>query len=124
LTRIYDVHVVVSVAFYGVSFALTLYFQEGRGLSPLQTGLTQFPTSIGLLAGSQLAGRVTYWRIGPRRHISASLAGMAVFMALLALLGAQTSLWWPGRCISVSQNCTRSGRCSRMQICPSCGWQS
>ena len=87
--------VTVSVAFFGVLFTVTLYYQEGRGMSALAAGLSQFPTAIGVLAGSQLASRVIYWRVGPRRHLTVALLGVALFAALLALPGAHTSLWWP-----------------------------
>jgi MFS family permease len=44
--------------------------------------------------GSQLATRVIYPRLGPRRHVTGGLAGVAVSIGLLSLLGAGTSLWW------------------------------
>src|SRR6201996_7833238 len=86
--------VMVSIAFFGVLFAVTLYFQDGRGLSALNAGLSQFPTAIGMMVGSQLSSRVVYWRLGPRRHMTIGLCGVTVFIALLALMGADTSLWW------------------------------
>jgi EmrB/QacA subfamily drug resistance transporter len=86
--------VMVSIAFLGVLFAVTLYFQDGRGLDALNAGLSQFPSAIGVIVGSQLASRVVYWRLGPRRHLTLGLIGVAVFIAMLALLGAHTSLWW------------------------------
>jgi MFS family permease len=46
------------------------------------------------MAGAQLASRVLYPRLGPRRHITLGLAGTSASIALLALLGPQTSLWW------------------------------
>jgi EmrB/QacA subfamily drug resistance transporter len=86
--------VMVSIAFFGVLFAVTLYFQDGRGLSALGAGLSQFPSAVGVIVGSQLSSRVIYWRLGPRRHLTLGLCGVAVFIAMLALLGAHTSLWW------------------------------
>jgi EmrB/QacA subfamily drug resistance transporter len=86
--------VMVSIAFFGVLFAVTLYFQDGRGLSALSAGLSQFPSAVGVIVGSQLSSRVIYWRLGPRRHLTAGLCGVALFIAMLALLGAHTSLWW------------------------------
>ena len=84
----------VSIAFFGVLFAVTLYFQDGRGLNALSAGLSQFPSAIGVIVGSQFSSRVIYWRLGPRRHLTIGLCGVALFIALLALLGASTSLWW------------------------------
>jgi EmrB/QacA subfamily drug resistance transporter len=86
--------VTVSIAFFGTVFAVTLYFQDGRGLSALTAGLSQFPTAIGVMVGSQFASRIIYWRLGPRRHLSFGLLGVATFIAMLALMGAHTNLWW------------------------------
>jgi EmrB/QacA subfamily drug resistance transporter len=83
-----------SVAFIGTLFVITLYYQDGRGLSALQSGLSTFPEAIGVMVGAQLASRVLYPRLGPRRHIAAGLTGVAVSIALLSLLGAGSSLWW------------------------------
>jgi len=46
------------------------------------------------MGGAQLASRVLYPRLGPRRHITIGLVGTAVSIGLLALLGPGTSLWW------------------------------
>jgi EmrB/QacA subfamily drug resistance transporter len=39
--------VMVSIAFFGTLFAITLYFQDGRGLSALNAGLSSFPPRLG-----------------------------------------------------------------------------
>jgi EmrB/QacA subfamily drug resistance transporter len=83
-----------SVAFLGTLFVISLYYQDGRGLSALQSGLSTFPEAIGVMLGAQLASRVLYPRLGPRRHIATGLTGVAVSIGLLSLLGAQSSLWW------------------------------
>ena len=88
------VMVVASLAFLGTLYAISLYYQDGRGLSALGSGLSTFPEAFGVMAGAQLASRVLYPRLGPRRHITLGLAGTAASIALLALLGPQTSLWW------------------------------
>jgi EmrB/QacA subfamily drug resistance transporter len=97
--------VMVSIAFLGVLFAVTLYFQDGRGLSALNAGLSQFPSAIGVMVGSQFASRVIYWRLGPRRHLTLGLVGVGVFIAMLALMGAHTSLWW-ARLILFAMGCS------------------
>jgi EmrB/QacA subfamily drug resistance transporter len=83
-----------SVAFLGTLYAISLYYQDGRGLSALGSGLSTFPEAIGVMMGAQLASRVLYPRLGPRRHIAIGLAGTAASIALLALLTAHSSLWW------------------------------
>jgi len=88
------VMVLASLAFLGTLYAISLYYQDGRGLSALGSGLSTFPEAFGVMAGAQLASRVLYPRLGPRRHITLGLTGTAVSIGLLALLGPQTSLWW------------------------------
>ena len=88
------VMVLASVAFLGTLYAISLYYQDGRGLSALGSGLSTFPEALGVMGGAQLASRVLYPRLGPRRHITIGLAGTTASIGLLALLGPQTSLWW------------------------------
>ena len=83
-----------SIAFLGTLFVISLYYQDGRGLSALGSGLSTFPEAIGVMLGAQLSSRVLYPRLGPRRHITIGLVGTSVSIGLLALLTAQSSLWW------------------------------
>jgi MFS family permease len=83
-----------SVAFLAVLYVLALYLQDGHGLSALQAGLTILPEPIGVMLGSQLASRLLYVRLGPRRQLTIGLLGSSAAMALLAVPDAQTSLWW------------------------------
>jgi MFS family permease len=89
------VMVFASVAFLGALYAVSLYFQDGRGLTALGAGLSIFPEAFGVMAGAQLASRVLYPRLGPRKHVMVGLLGTAVSIGLLAALGPTTSLWWP-----------------------------
>jgi EmrB/QacA subfamily drug resistance transporter len=86
--------ILVSIAFLGTLYVVSLYYQDGRGLSALGSGLSTFPEAIGVMIGAQLASRVLYPLLGPRRHITLGLVGAAASMGLLALLGAHSSLWW------------------------------
>jgi len=86
--------VLASVAFLGTLYAISLYYQNGRGLSALGSGLSTFPEAFGVMGGAQLASRVLYPWLGPRRHISIGLTGTAISIGLLALMGPHTSLWW------------------------------
>jgi MFS family permease len=88
------VMVLASVAFLGSLYAISLYYQDGRGLTALQSGLSTFPEAFGVMAGAQLASRWLYPRLGPRRHVSIGIIGTATSIGLLALLGPTTSLWW------------------------------
>jgi EmrB/QacA subfamily drug resistance transporter len=82
------------VGFIGTLFVTSLYLQDGRGLDALVAGLSIFPEAFGVMVGAQLASRILYPSLGPRRHIAFGLAGASVSMALLAVLGDHTSLWW------------------------------
>jgi EmrB/QacA subfamily drug resistance transporter len=88
------VMVLASIAFLGTLYAISLYYQDGRGLDALGSGLSTFPEAFGVMGGAQLASRWLYPRLGPRRHISLGLIGTSASIALLALMGPQTSLWW------------------------------
>jgi EmrB/QacA subfamily drug resistance transporter len=83
-----------SIAFLGTLYAISLYFQDGRGLSALNAGLSTAPEAFGVMAGAQLATRWFYPIFGPRRHITGGLIAVAVSIGLLSLLGPGTSLWW------------------------------
>ena len=84
----------VSVSFFGTLFGISLYYQDGRGLSALQSGLSTFPEAVGVMIGAQLASRYLYPTLGPRRHITLGLVTVAIVTALISLLGASASLWW------------------------------
>jgi EmrB/QacA subfamily drug resistance transporter len=83
-----------SAAFIGTLYAVSLFFQDGRGLSALVAGLSTFPEAFGVMGGAQLASRWLYPVLGPRRNIALGLVGVTVAIALMTLVGAQTSLWW------------------------------
>lgn len=87
------VTVCFTAGFMGTLYAISLYFQDGRGLTPLAAGLAVFPEAIGVMLGSQLASRFVFPRLGARRTISLGLTGAAFWMAMLATLGHDTSLW-------------------------------
>jgi EmrB/QacA subfamily drug resistance transporter len=65
----------------GQVLLVTLYLQEGRGLSPLLTGLCFVPQAAGAFALAGPAGRLVP-ALGPRRALAAGLS-----LALLALAG-------------------------------------
>ena len=88
------VMVFASIAFLGALYAVSLYFQDGRGLTALGAGASIFPEAFGVMAGAQLASRVLYPRLGPRRHVIVGLLGTTASIGLLAALGPDTSLWW------------------------------
>jgi EmrB/QacA subfamily drug resistance transporter len=64
----------------------TLYLQEGRGLSPVLTGLCFIPQAAGAFALAGPAGRLVP-ALGPRRALAIALS-----IALLALAGAAAAV--------------------------------
>jgi EmrB/QacA subfamily drug resistance transporter len=88
------VMVLASASFIGTLYVVSLFFQDGRGLSALGSGLSTFPEALGVMAGAQLASRVLYPVVGPRRTITLGLLGVTASIGLMSLIGAQTSLWW------------------------------
>jgi hypothetical protein len=82
-----------SVTFLGALYTVSLYFQDGRGLSALNSGLSTFPEALGVMTGAQLGSRLLYRRLGPRRHLMVGIAATSLFIALLGLLGTDANLW-------------------------------
>ncbi|MFJ4790012.1 DHA2 family efflux MFS transporter permease subunit [Streptomyces sp. NPDC088794] len=83
-----------SVTFLGALFTVTLYLQDERGMTPVQAGLTTFPEALGVVTGSQLASRLLYRKLRPRRHLIIGAGGTSLVIAAMALLlSPDTSLW-------------------------------
>lgn len=95
LFRASNVLVVITMTgFFGVLYMVPLYYQDARGLSALDSGLSTFPEAIGVLIAAQIVSRHLYPRVGPRRLMAAGLAGIAVVTtAMAAASGSSTSLW-------------------------------
>jgi EmrB/QacA subfamily drug resistance transporter len=72
----------LSAALGGFLFMNTLYLQDVRGLSPLQTGLYMLPTAIMLIVFAPLSGRLV-GRVGARPSMVAG--GLAVLASGLML---------------------------------------
>ncbi|GAA2268362.1 MFS transporter [Nonomuraea roseoviolacea subsp. roseoviolacea] len=86
------VGVLLNLGFYGLLFAVPLYFQRGWGLSASMTGLAMAPMAAMPMLSSSLSGRVAA-RTGPRAPMAAGLViGGAGLLAWLAA-GRGTSYW-------------------------------
>jgi MFS family permease len=79
-------------AFLGSLFLVALFYQDGFGVSALQSGLSTFPEAVGIMAGAQIAGRI-YPAVGPRRLMIAGLLGVATTLCLVATVPFTASLW-------------------------------
>jgi EmrB/QacA subfamily drug resistance transporter len=82
-----------AAAFLGMLYLIPLYFQDARGLSALQSGLSTFPEAFGVMLGAQLASRFIYPRLGPRRHITGGLIGLTATLLVLTQITLTTNLW-------------------------------
>ncbi|MCO5971351.1 MDR family MFS transporter [Actinoallomurus soli] len=82
-----------SVAYLGALFLAALFFQDALGLSAVKSGLTVFPSAIGVMAGGQIVTRALYWRLGPRRIVAAGLLIIVAALVAMAQVDARTSLW-------------------------------
>ncbi|MGA8016529.1 MAG: MFS transporter [Candidatus Dormiibacterota bacterium] len=70
----------------GAVLLVTLYLQEGRGLSPLLTGLCFIPQAVGAFSLAGPASKLVP-ALGPRRALAAGMS-----LGLLALLGSALSV--------------------------------
>ena len=87
-----SVVVIGTTAFLGSLFLVALFYQDGFGVSPLQSGLSTFPEALGVMGGAQVASRL-YPHIGPRRIMAAGLAGVIVTLVLIAQVPLTANLW-------------------------------
>ncbi len=85
---------VATIAFLGVLFLVALFFQDGLGMSALNSGLSTFPEALGVMLGAQLVTRVFYPNLGPRRVMFGGLLILAAALALMAMISSTGQLWW------------------------------
>jgi len=82
----------LNIAFYGLIFVLSLFFQRDQGRSALATGLAFAPMTGVVMATNVAAGRLA--RVaGPRRGILAGAVLAAAACALLLGVGRSTPYW-------------------------------
>ena len=82
----------VNGAFFGTGFIMPQFLQAERGLSPLTSGLTTFPTALGIMLVAPLIGRL-YPLIGPRRLVMAGALLAACTAFSLRFVSLDTNLW-------------------------------
>ena len=89
--------IVISLAafatFGGFLFLNTLYLQDVRGLSPVQTGLAIMPMALMIIVVSPLSGRIV-GRRGPRLPLLISGAASVLACAMLTGIDAHTPFAW------------------------------
>ncbi len=77
----------------GMLFMSALFLQESMGLTPLSAGLALVPQALGVLLGIQLASRVLYRLLGPRRLVLSGMTGIAAGACLLSTVAPGGPQW-------------------------------
>ncbi len=86
------VSIFATAAFIGTLFLMPVMLQQVRGASALESGLTTFPEALGVLALSQLVGRL-YVRVGPRALMVFGMAAMGGLLVAVSRVGLETNEW-------------------------------
>jgi DHA2 family methylenomycin A resistance protein-like MFS transporter len=80
----------INIAFYGLIFVISLFFQRVQGLSPLMTGLALAPVMIGITASNIASGRIQE-RLGATRVLMLGAAVVAAACAGMLTVAAGVS---------------------------------
>ncbi|MCO5220351.1 MAG: multidrug efflux MFS transporter [Thermomicrobiales bacterium] len=81
-----------SAAFLGTLFVTPIFLQEGRGVSPWESGTTTFPEALGVVCSTQIVARL-YPRIGPRRLMTGGMIGLGVIALIMSMLSLEGGPW-------------------------------
>ncbi len=90
------VGVIVSFAFFGVIFFLSLFMQVVQGYSPTVAGVLQLPATLGVMSAAIVSGRIV-GRIGARAPITIGLIMTGVGLLCLTTLeptSGYASFWY------------------------------
>jgi len=82
-----------AMAFFGASLLFTLYFQQVRGYSPVNSGWAIAPQGFGAMITMPIAGTLAD-RMGPGKVVLTGLALDTIGMAMLAFTNAHTDYWY------------------------------
>ena len=74
-------------------FVVSVYLQQGAGLSATLAGLASLPTTIIVIALSSRIG-ILSGRLGPRLFMTVGPLVMAIGCLLLLLVGSEFDYWW------------------------------
>jgi MFS transporter, DHA2 family, methylenomycin A resistance protein len=80
----------INIAFYGLIFVLSLYFQTVRGWSAPATGAAFLPATVAVLVANLLAGRLV-GALGLRREVAGSALLVAAALAGLLVAGPSSA---------------------------------
>lgn len=80
------------VGYFGLPFVMSLYLQQGHGLSAFATGLAFLPMMLAGLAMTPFSARLIE-RFGARRLLPTGLVALAVGLTLVGTLSAVVPVW-------------------------------
>jgi MFS family permease len=80
------------VGYFGLPFVMSLYLQQVRGLSPLDTGLTFLPMMLIGAVLTPFSARTAEW-LGARLLIATGLTLMTAGLVILAVLPVSSPVW-------------------------------
>jgi EmrB/QacA subfamily drug resistance transporter len=94
--RAFDVAIasvaLIGFSMFGIIYFLTLYLQNVRGYSAIESGVRTLPMTVMVILIAPVAGKVSA-RIGPRPLMSAGMLIMALGLASLTRLSLDASYW-------------------------------
>jgi EmrB/QacA subfamily drug resistance transporter len=94
--RAFDVAVasvaLIGFSMFGIIYFLTLYLQNVRGYSAIESGLRTLPMTIMVILIAPVAGRLSA-RIGPRPLMAGGMLIMSLGLASLTRLSIDASYW-------------------------------
>jgi EmrB/QacA subfamily drug resistance transporter len=95
-SRSFDVAIssvaLVGFAMFGIIYFLTLYMQNVRGYSALESGVRTLPMTLMVMLIAPIAGKLS-GRIGPRSLMVGGMVLMALGLASLTRLSIDSSYW-------------------------------
>jgi DHA2 family methylenomycin A resistance protein-like MFS transporter len=83
----------MNLAFYGIVFLLSLFLQNQRGYSALETGLMFLPMTATIAVANLLGGRLTN-RFGSRLPMALGQTTFAAGLIALGVAGSDAPIWW------------------------------
>ncbi|MFD1674780.1 MDR family MFS transporter [Alicyclobacillus fodiniaquatilis] len=83
-----------SISYLGALYLSALFLQDAQGKSALQSGLTIFPSAVGVVLGGQIVARKLYRRFGPRRTVVGGLLIITITLVFMSSVTLHTNLWY------------------------------
>lgn len=82
-----------TLPFFGMIFSMSLYFQQVRNYSPLETGLAFVPCTLFVIVGNVVMGRFV-GKMGLRWMLLFGAVIQVVGFGSLVTISSDTPLWW------------------------------